>query len=130
MSVTKHASTYAKFLNLLSAVRQMPSLPVLDTVEERLLGLLLSAWESGKQLQVTEVTRMEQGTPERTAFRRIKTLHSKGMLSFVSSEHDHRVKYIVPTKAAEEYFDRLGQCLEQARETSWNRPENGSKHRP
>jgi len=67
MSVTKHASTYAKFLNLLSAVRQMPSLPVLDTVEERLLGLLLSAWESGKQLQVTEVTRMEQGTPERTS---------------------------------------------------------------
>ena len=36
MPVTRHASSYVRFLNLVNAVRQMPHLPVLDAVEERL----------------------------------------------------------------------------------------------
>ena len=33
MPKTKHSLTYVKFLHLANALRQMPSLPVLDTVE-------------------------------------------------------------------------------------------------
>lgn len=119
MPVTRHASRYVRFLNLVNAVRQMPTLPVLDAVEERLLGAVLTAWLAGRQVPVTEAARMEQGTPERTAFRRIKSLHEKGLLDFEPSPDDHRVKFIVPTPTAERYFDALGRCLEQARDSLW-----------
>lgn len=120
MAHSRHASTYVRFLNLVNALRQMPAVPLLDAVEERLLGRLLAAREAGQLVQVTEAARMEQGTPERTAFRRIKTLHSKGMLAFEPCVQDQRVRYIVPTRAAEAYFEKLGKCLELARESAWS----------
>lgn len=119
MPVTKHASTYAKFLNLVNAVRQMPTLPPMDAVEERLLGVFLARWEAGEPIPVTEAARMVAGTPERTAFRRIKSLHDKGLLSFELSPVDQRVKFVVPTRAAEHYFDILGKCMDQARDSLW-----------
>lgn len=129
MSVTKHASSYVKFLNLLDAVRQMPALPVLDAVEERLLSAVLAAREVGEFLPVTEVARIVEGTPERTAFRRIKSLYDRGLLSYEPSPFDQRVKYLVPTSLAEKYFDTLGKCMEQARDSLWRTaPDSGSKH--
>lgn len=119
MAPTKHASTYVKFLHLANAMRQMPTLPVLDEVEERLLGMCMAALEQGKKIAVTEAARLEPNTPERTAFRRIKSLHSKGLVTFEASDEDQRIKYILPTKAAEQYFDTLGKCVEQAREGQW-----------
>lgn len=130
MPVTRHASRYVRFLNLINAVRQMPTLPVLDAVEERLLGAVLAEWMAGRQLPVTEAARMEAGTPERTAFRRIKSLHEKGLLSFEVCPDDNRVKYIVPTDTAGRYFDALGRCMEQARDSLWphSKPlESGSR---
>ena len=119
MSVTPHANTYVRFLNLLKAVRQMPTLPVLDAAEERLLGLFWASAAAGKKVPVTEAARMLQGIPERTAFRRIKALHEKGLLGFEHNPQDHRIRYVVPTEAAKHYFDALGKCMEQARGDLW-----------
>jgi hypothetical protein len=36
----------------------------------------------------------------------------------VSDEIDNRVKYVRPTVLAQDYFSRLGRCLDQARSDS------------
>ncbi len=115
MPKTKHSLTYVKFLHLANALRQMPSLPVLDTVEEHLLNVFASAWHAGRQVAVMEATRMVPDLSERTVFRRLKTLESKGLVRFGENPRDHRVRYVLPTDQTEKYFHKLGECMEQAR---------------
>ncbi len=119
MSLSKQASTYVKFLNLVAALRQMPSTLALDAVEERLLNMLALLWAAGKKSPVTEAARMEPNASERTAFRRLKSLQDKGLLDFEVSVEDLRVRFVVPTQRTKEYFDSLDQCIENARESLW-----------
>jgi hypothetical protein len=46
--------------------------------------------------------------------RRLKSLRKKGFIGLHEDETDNRVKFIEPTAQADEYFARLGQCLEAA----------------
>jgi len=119
MTFAKQGSTYVKFLNLVAALRQMPPTLALDAVEERLLNMLALLWAEGKKIPVTEAARMEPNTSERTAFRRLKSLHDKGLLDFEVSAKDLRVRFVVPTQRTKEYFDFLDECIEHARESLW-----------
>lgn len=38
--MSRHSLCYLKFLNLIEAIRETPTFPALDPVEERLLNLL------------------------------------------------------------------------------------------
>jgi DNA-binding MarR family transcriptional regulator len=95
----------------------MPALPAPDALEERMLALFAMAWDAGRQIPVTEAARMEADTPERTAFRRIKSLRDKGWVTIEPSPNDHRVKFVVPTRQTLQYFESLNRCLQQALES-------------
>ena len=72
MSPVKN-SAYLKFLNLVQALREMPSFPVIDATEERLLHQLETAWVAGKQVTVLEAMKLDAETSPATVHRRLKT---------------------------------------------------------
>ena len=110
---TRPSLAYMRFLHLAEAVRRMPAMPLLDAVEERLLNVLAEAWQSGRSLPVTEAVRRLEGVSERTAFRRLKSLQTKGLLSTIQDPQDARVHHLRPSRQAEDYFDKMGRCIEQ-----------------
>lgn len=98
-------------------MRQMPGLPVLDSVEERLLNVFAAAWQTKTDIPVSTAAQMISDTSERTVYRRLKTLESKGLIAFEADEQDQRIRYIVPTARTDDYFDKLGRCIERAQGT-------------
>lgn len=114
MPPTEHSLKYLKFLHLAHAMRQMPSLPALDNIEERLLNMLATGWYANQRIPVSEAARMVPDASERTVYRRLKTLESKGLITFGADANDQRVRYVMPTTRTDHYFDRLGRCLERA----------------
>lgn len=108
------SSTYTKFLNLVEAIRNLPTFPVLDPVEERLLNQLAAAWHAGARVTVLEAMQMAPYASPSTVHRRLKALRQKGMLSLMQDTADERIRYIEPTDKAHSYFSKIGQCLDKA----------------
>ena len=101
---------YLKFLHLVEAIRELPTFPVLDALEDRLLGLFAAAWHDGRKLTVMEAMGISPEISPTTVHRRLKTLRKKGLIVLVNDTDDTRIKYIEPTDKANQYFDQLGQC--------------------
>ena len=113
-AVTKHSLTYLKFLHLANAIRHAPSLPKLDSVEERLLNVFAAAWHAGQRILVSEAYLLVPDSSERTVYRRLKTLAEKDLLEFGRDDRDQRLRYVLPTERTHQYFSQLGRCMEQA----------------
>ncbi|MGI9132347.1 MAG: winged helix-turn-helix transcriptional regulator [Rhodoferax sp.] len=105
---------YLKFLSLVHAVRQLPSSPALDALEERLLSNIAVCWYEGKQVKVLEAMHTQQGVSPSTVHRRLKMLRKKGLIDLANDEIDNRIKYIVATPASKKYFASLERCLADA----------------
>ncbi|MDO8692845.1 MAG: helix-turn-helix domain-containing protein [Sheuella sp.] len=114
MTSSKHSLMYLRFLNLINAVRQIPTFPNLDPVEERLLNQLAATWHVGKKISVLEAMGLSTEISATTAHRRLKTLLKKGMIALNPDQTDSRIKYVVPTDLTTQYFTSIGQALEQA----------------
>jgi len=110
----KLSLSYLRFLNLLQAVREIPSFPALDPVEERLLNILASFWHAGTKITVLEAMNVSREISSTTVHRRLKTLRSKGLIDLLVDSSDSRIKYVVATDQTEKYFATLGQALVQA----------------
>ena len=108
--------TYLRFLNLVHAIKQIPSFPAMDPVEERLLSMLGVSWHNGKKVSVLEAMSLSTEISATTAHRRLKTLRKKGMIELDTDKIDSRVKYVVPSALAEQYFFTLGQAIDKARQ--------------
>jgi DNA-binding MarR family transcriptional regulator len=109
---------YTRFVHLARAVRQLPGAPELDAVEERVLEALAAAWGQGQKITVLQAMGMADDSSPTTVHRRLKSLRKKGFISLHEDESDNRVKFIHPTAQADDYFARLGQCIQSA----WKQP--------
>lgn len=101
---------YTRFVHLARAVRQLPGVPELDAVEERVLESLAAAWGQGQKVTVLQAMGMSDDSSPTTVHRRLKSLRKKGFIGLHEDETDNRVKFIEPTAQADDYFARLGQC--------------------
>jgi len=108
------STTYTRFLQLVQAIRDLPTFPLLDPLEERLLNQLASQWHEGANVSVLQAMEMSADASAATVHRRLKTLRKKGMLALTGHETDSRIRYLVPTKLTLQYFDKMGQCLNLA----------------
>lgn len=106
--------TYTRFVHLARAARQLPGTPALDAVEERVLEALAAAWGQGQKVTVLQAMGMSDDSSPTTVHRRLKSLRKKGFIGLHEDETDNRVKFIQPTAQADEYFARLGQCVQTA----------------
>jgi hypothetical protein len=110
---TRPADIYLRFLNLAEALRGLPSLPPLDPLEERILGLIARASRNAERLSVRDMmAKQEFGAPA-TVHARLKSMREKGWIVLNDTE-DARRKQIDLTPAALQHFDRLSNCLLQA----------------
>ncbi len=105
------SKTYLKFLDMVQALREGQSFPSLDPLEERLLNQLATQWGNGARVTVLEAMAMSADASARTVHRRIKILQAKGVIELDPDPADSRVKYVVPTRQAARYFEKLGQIL-------------------
>ncbi|WP_250508265.1 MULTISPECIES: hypothetical protein [unclassified Caballeronia] len=112
----KHGfDAYFRFLNLAQAVHALPSVPKLDAAEERLLEALTASWHAGHPLTVTETMALSVAGAPATVHRKLTNLKSQGLVSVDESSDDLRVKTVVPTRKALDYFEKLSACLEEAK---------------
>jgi len=110
---TPYSQAYLKFLNLVKTIRELPTFPTLDAVEQQLLDRFAVVWHTGKQISVLEAMNLTDHVSPSTVHRRLKTLRHKGMIHLVNDAADSRTKYVMPTELATQYFDQMGHCLEQ-----------------
>ncbi len=106
-----YSQTYLRFLNLASAIR---GLPKLDAVEQRVLDGLAATWATGTKVTVLEAMETSGGISPTTVHRRLKSLRAQGLIALEEDERDSRVKYVVATALAKDYFAKLGQALDRA----------------
>lgn len=104
---------YLRFLYLMRTVKQSMQTNA-DPIEEQMLNLLGAIWYEGKKVTVLEAMALLPDISATTLHRRLKTLRTKGFISMDMDELDNRVKYVVPTALANEYFSKLGKSLEEA----------------
>lgn len=109
--INKSATLYLKFLNLVRALDSAPTFPALDATEERLLGELANAWAADQRVTVLEAMNLEADVSATTIHRRLKSLRKKGVVSLEVDESDNRIKYVLPTPLASEYFATLSRCM-------------------
>jgi hypothetical protein len=100
-----------RFLNLVAAVRSLPSVPSLDVIEEQVLNALALKWANGTKITVMETLNFFTNTSPSTVHRRLKSLKKKGMLALQEDDDDNRTKYILPTALTIDYFEKIGQCM-------------------
>lgn len=111
--MTRPADIYLRFLNLVEALKGLPSLPPLDPVEERILAHIARLRQTGESLSVRQTMALaELGSPA-TVHTRLTAMRKKGWVQLDDTE-DARRKNVQLTQAALDHFDRLSQCLVQA----------------
>lgn len=113
---TKEEATYLRFLNLTQYIHDKTGFPEMDPVEERLLNALAVAWYAGKDVRVIEALGLPAAISSSTAHRRLKSLRRKGMVGLEQDKVDSRIKYVVATDLADEYFTTLGTAMEMAKQ--------------
>ena len=114
MMTTAYSSMYLRFINLMQAIRELPTFPKIDPLEERLLNMFAICWLKEERLTVLEAMNMSPDVSPTTVHRRLKSLRSKGLIALSVDDIDTRIKYIVPTQLTEQYFASLGKCLDDA----------------
>lgn len=107
------ASAYFRFLQLARAVQALPGGALLDANESALLEAVVLRWHEGQAMTVREAIHLtDLGSPA-TLHKRITRLRNKDLLSAYSEPGDRRAKFLIPTEQALDYFDRLGQSMQQ-----------------
>lgn len=107
---TNQADLYIRFLNYGQTLREAGQLPPLDPLEERILALIAQSGHLDQRLSVRDMmARSEFGSPA-TIHTRLKSMRAKGWIQYGDTE-DSRRKQLEITKAASQYFDKLGRRM-------------------
>lgn len=105
---------YQRFINLAIASEKLSDFPVIDSVEQKLLNLLIPHWSNNEPITVVEAMNISKEISTSTTFRYLKKLRQKGYIELVVDEADNRVKYVSPTKQTDQYFSALGKLMSNA----------------
>lgn len=107
-------SAYLRFLQLAKVVQALPDGQEMDANELALLESVVLRWYENKPMTVREAIALaELGSPA-TLHKRITRLREKDMLSTLNLEGDRRAKFLIPTQRTLDYFQHLGQSMQQA----------------
>lgn len=107
------ADIYLRFLQLASTIRNLPLLPALDPLEERLLEQIANAGTRHERLCVRDLmAQRELGSPA-TIHTRLKSMRQKGWILLADTE-DARRKQIELSPDAHKHFEKLSACMLEA----------------
>lgn len=108
------ALAYLRFLQLAKVVQALPDGQDMDANEEALLQAVVLRWHENQAMTVREAIGLwDLGSPA-TLHKRISRLREKDMLNAQNLEGDRRTKFLIPTQRTLDYFQNLGQSMQQA----------------
>ena len=105
---------YMRFLNFVHALEGSANAPQIDLDAKKLLDVIGLRFNQKKPLTVTEAMALEQIASPATIHRKLDLLRELGMIDTVFEGKNRRTKYLVPTKAASDYFANMGKAVQQA----------------
>ena len=111
------AAAYLRFLKLTKAIQVLPVGLEMDANEEALLQVVVLRWYEKNPMTVREAIALEDLGSPATLHKRITRLRDKEMLMAQSQEGDRRAKFLIPSERTLEYFNTLGQSMQQAHQT-------------
>jgi DNA-binding MarR family transcriptional regulator len=113
MPKSQSADIYIRFLHLAATIRNLPVLPALDPLEERLLEQIANAGTRQERLCVRDLmAQRELGSPA-TIHTRLKSMRQRGWILLADTE-DARRKQIELSADAHKHFEKLSHCIVQA----------------
>jgi hypothetical protein len=107
----KNSSIYIRFLNLLEAVEQSPDLAQLDLECKKLLEIVAVRAQASQPLSVTEAMGLDHIASPATIHRKLDQLKELKLIESVHQGDNKRTKYMIPTRKALQYFDRMGKVM-------------------
>ena len=114
MSIHRPNNTYLRFLNLTQAIVGEVGDAQVDLLALRLLEAAAVAADKNTPLTVTKAMGLNDIASPATVHRKLDDLLEAGLITLEFQGKDRRTKYIVPTVAAEKYFDKLGNAIKFA----------------
>jgi len=111
---SQDSKNYLHFLSLLKTAHDFPGFADLEIREEQLLNMLGTVWRTDKKITVVHAMDISINSSSTTVHRRLKSLRKKGFIKLLNDEIDGRIKYVMPTDLAFQYFAQIGQCMKVA----------------
>jgi DNA-binding MarR family transcriptional regulator len=109
-----NSSTYLRFLHLAQAIStELPNAEV-DSTAIRLLEAIAVSELNKAPLTVTDAMALNSIASPATLHRKINNLIELDLIAQVFDGGNRRTKYLVTTKHAAGYFNKLGQAMSQA----------------
>jgi len=108
------AAAYLRFLQLSKVVQSLPGGQEMDANEVALLESVVLRWYEDQPMTVREAIGLASLGSPATLHKRITRLREKDMLNTLNQEGDRRAKFLIPTQRTLDYFQHLGQSMQQA----------------
>lgn len=97
-------SIYLRFLNLVSAVDELPWLVEVDANEKALFDLISLRWSQGQPLSVVEAINQTHLGSTSTLHKRLKRLIAKNWVVASQIGTDRRTKHLLPSEKGTSYI--------------------------
>jgi DNA-binding transcriptional ArsR family regulator len=114
ISIMESKHIYLRFLNLIHALDGGANAPAMDLDAKKLLEVIAVRHAAEKPLTVTDAMALDSIASPATIHRKLDQLRELGMIDTVFEGKNRRTKYLVPTQAAHDYFEQVGQVMQQA----------------
>jgi hypothetical protein len=102
------------YLNYLVQSKAEPMDAMLSYVSPacvQLLSAIAVADFQGQPLTISQIMAMIHFASPGTIHRRVESLRQMGLIDLIYKDGNRRTKYIVPTEAANAYFEKMGDLL-------------------
>ena len=110
---SKPTSAYLRFLHLAKAIKEVPLLPNLEPIEEKILEIVADAHVMKARLSVKDLmNKSELGSPA-MLHGRLQSMRDKGWIALAPTE-DARRKQLELTPASLQYFEKLSKLMSKA----------------
>ncbi len=114
----KSNQIYLRFLSLLHAIENSDELPQMDLEAKRLLEVIAIRFDQKTPLTVTEAMALNDIASPATLHRKLDQLREMGMIDTMFEGTNRRTKYMVPTDAAQRYFEQVEKALQRTLKTT------------
>jgi len=112
-------SVYLRFLSVAHALDgEYEHVSKLDETAKYLLQEIALRHHEGKSMNVTEAMSLKRVASQATIHRKLVNLLELGLIEQLFEGKNRRTKYLVPTKLAESYFDKIGKAIKNTLVTS------------
>ena len=105
---------YLRFLNLIHALDGGANAPAMDLDAKKLLEVIAVHHAAEKPLTVTDAMALNHIASPATIHRKLDQLREVGLVEACFEDNNRRTKFLVPTQAALNHFETLGQALIRA----------------